>query len=116
MCSDNAELCNIRRFITSEGIAAAQDCVRALRALSNELPLPELTLSQGMTVAAKQGLPANSSFGTIRQFGRFEGRVVETCCFDQVRVCCCLLCSLITVVHTHTHTHRTLPKTLYCNC
>jgi hypothetical protein len=71
------------RFITAEGRAAAEDAIRELRRIASGLPLTEPKLSAGMTLAAKQGLPENSSFGCIRQFGRFEGKVVECCAFDQ---------------------------------
>jgi hypothetical protein len=71
------------RFITAEGRGAADDAIRELRRVASGLPLADLKLSAGMTLAAKQGLPDSSSFGSIRQFGRFEGRIVECCAFDQ---------------------------------
>ncbi len=74
---------SVCRFLTHEGSAAADDAIRELRRVAGGARLGDLKVCAGMTQAAKQGLPDGSSFGVIRQFGDFEGKIVECTTFDQ---------------------------------
>jgi hypothetical protein len=74
---------SVCRFLTHEGSAAADDAIRELRRVAGGARLGDLKVCAGMTQAAKQGLPDGSSFGAIRQFGDFEGKIVECTTFDQ---------------------------------